>query len=159
MSKAYGLPGLRLGWLVAPTEHINALWRRHEYASITATMMSMLLAEQALDPANRDRITLRARKLIRRGFSTLQEALAVHEGVFSVVPPDASAMSFVAYDLPIDSESLAQRLLKEEDVLVVPGSRFGVEGHFRFSSALPDDHLRAGLGKMNDLVGRILAAG
>ena len=134
---------------------MDALWRRHEYASIAATMMSMLLAEQALAPGNRERITARARGLIRRGFSTLLDGLGEHPGCFSVVPPDASAMSFVAFDLPIDSETFARRLLTEEDVLVVPGARFGVENHFRFSSALPDDHLREGLRRLNALVGRL----
>jgi aspartate/methionine/tyrosine aminotransferase len=158
MSKAYGLPGLRLGWLLAPRALIPQLWRRHEYASIAASMMSMELAAQALAPAARDAITARARGLIRRGFETLQMALETHPGVFSVVPPQASAMSFVKFDLPLSSDEFASRLLAEEDVLVIPGSRFGVEGHFRFSSALPDAHLRAGLARLNELTARVLAA-
>jgi aspartate/methionine/tyrosine aminotransferase len=158
MSKAYGLPGLRLGWLLAPRALIPQLWRRHEYASIAASMMSMELAAQALAPAARDAITARARGLIRRGFETLQAALEAHPGVFSVVPPQASAMSFVKFDLPLSSDEFASRLLAEEDVLVIPGSRFGVEGHFRFSSALPDAHLRAGLARLNELTARVLAS-
>lgn len=157
MSKAYGLPGLRLGWLTAPEELIAGFWRRHEYASISATMMSMKLAEHALAPEAREKLTARARGLIRRGFETLVEALSEHSGVFSVVPPEASAMSFVKFDLPVSSGELSARLLAEEDVLVIPGSKFGLERHFRFSSALPDDHLRAGLARFNELVGRILA--
>ena len=66
-------------------------------------------------------------------------------------------MSFVKFDLPVSSDALSARLLAEEDVLVIPGSKFGLEGHFRFSSALPDDHLRSGLARFNNLVGRILA--
>ncbi|GAB5412818.1 MAG: aminotransferase [Congregibacter sp.] len=159
MSKAYGLPGLRLGWLLAPEAHIAALWRRHEYASITATMMSMLLAEAALEPGVREQITARARGLIRRGFETLQRALTVHPGIYNVVPPQASAMSFVRYALPIGSEELVQRLLVEEGVLVIPGSRFGVDGHFRFSSALHEAHLEEGLARLNALTARLLDNG
>lgn len=157
MSKAYGLPGLRLGWLLAPETLIPKLWRRHEYATITATMMSMHLAKHALDPEVRPRITARARRLIRRGFDTLQSELARVPGVFNVVPPDASAMSFVRFDLPVSSDVFAARLLKDADVLVIPGSRFGVEEHFRFSSALPDDHLRAGLARLRAVTEAILA--
>ena len=156
MSKAYGLPGLRLGWLLAPTTLIPALWRRHEYAAITATMMSMTLAECALAPAGRHRLTARARGLIRRGFDTLTGALAEHPGVFSVVPPDASAMSFVRFELPVRSDTLAQRLLDDADVLVIPGSKFGLDDHFRFSSALPDAHLREGLARLHEVTGKIL---
>lgn len=157
MSKAYGLPGLRLGWLVAPTPVVEECWRRHEYASIAATMFSMKLADAALEEHARENLRARARLLIRRGFETFTAALDQHPGIFSVVPPQASAMSFVKFDLPVKSDEFARRLLQEEDVLVIPGSKFGVEDHFRFSSALLEDHLKAGLSRFNSLVGRILA--
>ena len=157
MSKAYGLPGLRLGWLVAPMPVIEDCWRRHEYATIAATMFSMKLADAALEERAREKLRARAQLLIRRGFETFTAALDEHPGVFSVVPPQASAMSFVKFDLPVKSDEFARRLLKEEDVLVIPGSRFGVEDHFRFSSALLEDHLKAGLSRFNSLVERILA--
>lgn len=157
MSKAYGLPGLRLGWLVAPTPVIEDCWRRHEYASIAATMLSMKLADAALEEHAREKLRARARLLIRRGFETFTTALNEHPGVFSVVPPQASAMSFVKFDLPVKSDEFARKLLQKEDVLVIPGSKFGVEDHFRFSSALIEDHLKAGLSRFNSLVGRILA--
>ncbi|WP_299641767.1 aminotransferase class I/II-fold pyridoxal phosphate-dependent enzyme [uncultured Ruegeria sp.] len=159
MSKAYGLPGLRLGWLVGPEDIIQQCWRRHEYASIAASMLSMELADKALAEPARSKLKARARRLIRTGFDVLTEELARHQGVFSVVPPQASAMSFVRFNLPIASEEFSMRLLREKDVLVIPGSRFGVENHFRFSSALPEDHLRDGLAKLNDLTGDILNGG
>lgn len=156
MSKAYGLPGLRLGWLVGPEDIITECWRRHEYASISASMLSMELADHALAEPARSKLKARARRLIRTGFDVLTEELGRHQGVFTVVPPQASAMSFVRFNLPIGSEAFAMRLLREKDLLVIPGSRFGVEGHFRFSSALPEDHLRQGLGHLNDLTLDIL---
>ena len=114
MSKAYGLPGLRLGWMVGPAEVIEACWRRHEYAAIAATIFSMKLADYALAETAREKLRARARTLIRRGFDTFTAALNSHPGVFSVVAPQASAMSFPRFDLPISSEDLARRLLKEE---------------------------------------------
>jgi aspartate/methionine/tyrosine aminotransferase len=158
MSKAYGLPGLRLGWLVAPKDQIPALWRRHEYATISATMLGNTLAEMALDPAVRPKLTARARRLIDTGFDRLAEGLSHYQGVFSVVPPQASAMSFVRYNLPLGSRDLALRLRNEKDMLVVPGDCFGMEHHFRFSSALPEDHLTEGLARLNALVAELLEA-
>lgn len=155
-SKAYGLPGLRLGWLVGPEDIITQCWRRHEYASIATSMLSMELADKALAGPARSKLKARARKLIRTGFDVLTQELNHHPGVFDVVPPQASAMSFVRFELPISSEDFCMRLLREKDVLVIPGSRFGVENHFRFSSALPEDHLRKGLTRLNDLTTDIL---
>jgi len=156
MSKAYGLPGLRCGWVVAPPTMIDALWRRHEYATISATMLSNKLAAIALEPTVRAQLIARTRRLIRDGFDLLGDRLAHHPGVFSVVPPEASAMSFVRYDLPVASRDLALRLRSEQSVLVIPGDCFGMEHHFRVSSALPPDYLGAGLDRLNDLVGTML---
>ncbi|MBL6600109.1 MAG: aminotransferase class I/II-fold pyridoxal phosphate-dependent enzyme [Alphaproteobacteria bacterium] len=157
LSKAYGLPGLRLGWIVAPAPLIQDLWRRHEFTTISTTMLGNRLGEIALRPAVRSQLIQRTRRLIRDGFSTLEEMLAVHPGVFSVVPPMASALSFVRYDLPIGSSDLVHRLRGEKSVFVIPGDCFGVDHHLRISSALPDDYLRGGLTRVNDLVGDILA--
>ena len=156
MSKAYGLPGLRLGWMVGPAEVIEACWRRHEYAAIAATIFSMKLADYALTETAREKLRARARTLIRRGFDTFTAALNSHPGVFSVVAPQASAMSFPRFDLPISSEDLARRLLKEENVLVIPGTKFGVESHFRFSSALLEEHLQAGLSRFNSVIAKVM---
>lgn len=156
MSKAYGLPGLRLGWLVGPNDIIAETWRRHEYASIAASTLSMELADKALAEPARSKLKSRARRLIRTGFDVLTEELGRYQGVFDVVPPQASAMSFVRFNLPVRSDDFAVRLLREKDVLVIPGARFGVEDHFRFSSALPEGRLRAGLARLNDLTGEIL---
>ena len=152
MSKAYGLPGLRLGWLVAPSEQVPALWRRHEYATISATMLANELAKVVLHDDVRPKIVERSRQLIRRGFDTLRDSLAERPEVFSVVPPQASAMSFVRYNLNVDSQTLVRELLDRHGMLVIPGNCFGLEHHFRFSSALPDDYLRAGLSCLHAVV-------
>ena len=158
MSKAYGLPGLRLGWVVAPEQQITAFWRRHEYVNISATMLAMVLAEKALSADVRPKIIERSRRLIRVGFDKLNDQLGVHPGIFSVVPPQASAMSFVKYELPVDSMTFATRLLKGKKTLVIPGACFGMENHFRISSALPEDYLSESLRRINELVAEILSA-
>ena len=48
MSKAYGLPGLRIGWIVGPSDTLDEIWARHEYVTISATMLSNKLAALAL---------------------------------------------------------------------------------------------------------------
>ena len=83
MSKAYGLPGLRVGWAVGPEETLDRLWARHEYVALSATMLSNKLTALALSPEVRPRIIARTRKYIRDGFPVLKGWLDSHEGVFS----------------------------------------------------------------------------
>ena len=158
MSKAYGLPGLRTGWAIAPTDLVSDLWRRHEYATISATMLGNELTDIALDPTVRPKLTARARRLIDRGFDVLMRELSTHEGIYSVVPPQASAMCIVRYDLPVDSRHFVDRLVADYSTLVVPGDCFGLDRHFRFSSALDEDYLIEGIRRINALVGDILSA-
>ena len=65
-------------------------------------------------------------------------------------------MSFVRYRLPIGSRALADRLLAEHGTLVVPGECFGLEQHFRCSTALPAEVLRGGLARINQLAGELV---
>ena len=68
MSKAYGLPGLRVGWVVGPQDTIDQIWARHEYITISATMLSNQLAAIALSPEVRPKLIKRARDYIREGY-------------------------------------------------------------------------------------------
>lgn len=156
MSKAYGLPGLRTGWLVAPADLVPDLWRRHEYATISATMLGNRLASIALSENVRPELTARARRLIDRGFDELMRGLSAHENIYSVVPPQASAMCIVRYDLPVDAREFVDLLVADYDTLVVPGSCFGLDRHFRFSSALDESYLQSGIERINALVSDIL---
>ena len=157
MSKAYGMPGLRIGWVVAPEEIQPELQLRHEYTTISATMLGNILTNTALDPSVRPKLTARARKLINFGFDTLMDILSEHKDTYSVVPPEASAMCIVRFDLPVSSLDFVDRLVQEKSTLVVPGNCFGLDHHFRCSSALPEAYLREGISKINDLVSEIKA--
>ncbi len=152
MSKAYGLPGLRLGWVVAPADTADEIWARHEYVTISATMLSNKLATIALSPEVRPRLIQRTRDYIRRGFPVLDGWLESHEGAFSLVPPQAAAISFARYHLDINSTDLVRRLIHEKGVLIAAGDHFGVDHHLRISYGLPPDYLRAGLNRIHELI-------
>ena len=152
MSKAYGLPGLRLGWTVAPEETTNEIWARHEYTTLSATMLSNKLAAIALSPEVRPRLIQRARDYIRRGFPILQEWMNSHENIFSLTPPDASAIAFIRYNLDINSTSFVNRLCKEKSVLIVPGDHFGLDHFVRISFGLPKEYLVPALDRIHELV-------
>ena len=152
MSKAYGLPGLRLGWVVAPADTADEIWARHEYLTISATMLSNKLATIALSPEVRPRLLQRTRDYIRRGFPILDGWLESHEGTFSLVPPQAAAIAFARYHFDLNSTDLVKRLIHEKSVLIGPGEHFGVDHHLRISYGLPPDYLRAGLDRIHELI-------
>jgi aspartate/methionine/tyrosine aminotransferase len=152
MSKAYGMPGLRIGWAVGPVGTIDDIWARHEYVAISATMLSNKLAALALSPEVRPRILQRTRGYIRTGFPKLREWMDSHSDLFSLRPPDAAAIAFVRYHLDINSSELAERLRREKSVLIVPGDHFGMDHFLRISFGLPHDYLGAALDRMHELI-------
>jgi len=155
MSKAYGLPGLRVGWAVGPPDTIENIWRRHEYTTLSTSIFSNNLAALALSADVRPRIIQRTRDYIRKGFPLLQQWIDQQKDAFSLVPPQAAAIAFVRYRLDVNSTELAERLIREKSVLIVPGDHFGMDKFIRISYGLPQDYLTEGLDRIQQLVEEI----
>jgi len=151
LSKAYGLPGLRTGWVVGPAKIVDQIWARHEYITLSVSMLSNHLAAIALSPEVRPRLIRRARQYIRKGYPVLEEWMKGQGDIFSLTPPQAAAIAFVRYRLKVNSTKLAGRLREEKSVLIVPGDHFGLDHHLRISFGLPHDILRPALGRIRDL--------
>ncbi len=151
MSKAYGLPGLRIGWVVAPTDAMNRMWARHEYVTISATMLSNKLAAIALEPGTRSQILERTRNYVRNGYPILEHWVSQHPDLFSFNPPDATAVAFIKYHADIPSAEFVRRLYTEKSVLIVPAAHFGIEQHIRVSFGLPKDYVTEGLTRIANL--------
>jgi len=155
LSKAYGLPGLRVGWVVGPAETVDQVWARHEYTTISAAMLSNKLAAYALSPDVRPELIRRTRDYIRSGYPVLKQWLDSHPGVFEVTPPQAAAIAFVRYHLDINSTEFVDRLMKEKSVLIVPGDQFGLDHYLRISFGLPHDFLTVGLDRIHQLISEL----
>ena len=151
MSKAYGLPGLRTGWVVGPPKVLDELWARHDYITITNTMLSDKLTAIALSAAVRPKILARTRGLIRAGYPVLEKWVAEHGNMFQLYPSQAAAIAFLRYNLDIGSTEFTERLRDEKSVLIVPGDHFGFDRHLRISFGLPHDYLAKGLGRLDQL--------
>jgi aspartate/methionine/tyrosine aminotransferase len=151
LSKAYGLPGLRVGWVVAPTETCEEIWAHQDYITICTTMFGNKLASHALSPDVRTRILDRTRKYIRKGYGNLEQWCNEHEDLFSLVPPQAAAIAFVRYHRDINSSELVRRLINEQGTFVVPGDHFGMDRYLRISFGLADDYVNEGLRRLHQV--------
>jgi hypothetical protein len=158
LSKAYGLPGLRLGWIVGPVDHIAALWGRTDYSTICPASLSDALACVALEPKTRARIRDRTRRIVRKNLAMLEEWMQAQEDRFRYRPPDAGAICFAHYDAPINSSEFAEKLRVEKDVLVVPGDHFGMDEYVRIGFGNPAAELLEALGRVREAFDEVAAA-
>jgi aspartate/methionine/tyrosine aminotransferase len=148
LSKAYGLPGLRLGWSVAPLPLPEALWSRKDYITIGPGAMSDALAVIALRPAVRARILERTRGIIRTNWQVLADWYDTMGGEFTSRAPDAGAISYARYRTDANSSAFAERLRRDFDVLVVPGDQFEMDRFIRFGFGPPRAELEAALDRV-----------
>jgi aspartate/methionine/tyrosine aminotransferase len=149
LSKAFGLPGLRLGWIVAPPKTIAKLCSYHDYTTLTPTILSDRLARIVMEPERREQVLERTRTIIRRNLPRLESWIHSHDDIFSYIPPVAGAITFFKYKLPISSAALFDRLRKERSVLITPGDHFGVGRYIRVGYGYDVDYTLRGLARVD----------
>lgn len=152
MSKAYGLPGLRIGWVVAPPDMTEEIWARQDYITISTTILANKLAAYALLPEVHSRILTRTREYIRKGYKNFEQWCKNNKDLFSLVPPQAAAIAFIRYHHSINSTNLCKRLIQEKKMYVVPGDHFGIDHHLRISYGLPANYLNEGLNRLSQMI-------
>jgi hypothetical protein len=155
LSKAYGLPGLRIGWVVASPPLIQELWGVHDYTTIAPGAVNDCAAQIALAPARRERLLARTRGIIRTNYPVLRKWLDRRGEQLFHVRPDAGAIAFIRYTYPINSSALVQRLREEKGVLVVPGDHFEMDGYLRIGFGADPSHLTGSLEQIGGLLDTI----
>jgi aspartate/methionine/tyrosine aminotransferase len=155
LSKAYGLPGLRVGWTVGPEDLIRRTWPYHDYTTISPSALSDRLARIALAAGRREKILERTRAILNRNYPRLEEWLKGHAGLFVFRPPRAGAIAFGRYNLKVNSTALVERLIHERSVLVVPGDHFEMDHYLRFGFGSPESYLLAGLKRIDATLAEI----
>lgn len=148
MSKAFALPGLRIGWIVAPTALLKRAESRRHYTTIAATKLAARLAELAFTEPARSRLFNRTRDLIRNGHATLRKWVADSDGLVSMIDPTATAAGFVQYHTPEGSVQVADAL-RHAGVLVIPGAHFQVEHHLRITYGIEPSGLTEALQRIS----------
>jgi len=148
LSKAYGLPGLRIGWCVAPPALVSELWARKDYTTIGPSVASDVLATHALSAAVRPRILERTRAILRTNWPVMERWFASLGGEFTFRPGEAGAICYARYRSAVNSSALAERLRRDHSVLIVPGDQFGMDHYLRFGFGPPVPDLEAALARV-----------
>lgn len=149
LSKAYGLPGLRVGWCFAAPEVLEKFVRVRDYTLLHLSPLVELLAQRAVEQAD-TLIDLR-RATARTNRSAVDRWIRRNEDRVSWVPPEGGVCGFPRFEVP-DVDDLCHRLGKDHGVLMVPGSCFGVPRHARLGFGGPTDRLTRGLEVLEQVI-------
>ncbi len=141
VSKALGLPGLRVGWIVCrDRELLGRLERAKHYTSICNAAPSEVLARIALKA--RESILGRNRGIIAANLPVFSAFFAEHAEDFQWHPPDGGCVAFPRYLGAEGVEQMCARLVEQAGVLLLPASIYRSE-----LTATPGDRFRIGVGR------------
>jgi aspartate/methionine/tyrosine aminotransferase len=150
LSKAFGMPGLRIGWIVAPQKMIARLCRYHDYTTLTPTLVSDRLAAIAMQPERREALLARTRAIISANLPRVEAWIRSHDDILDCIAPQAGAIALVKYDLPIASTALFDRLRTRHSVLITPGSHFGIGRYIRIGYGYDIDRTLRALARVDE---------
>jgi aspartate/methionine/tyrosine aminotransferase len=157
LSKAYGIPGVRIGWIVAPGDLADRCWTQHDYLTIGPNKLSDRVARVAVEERNRERCYARTREILRQNLPIAREWIVGFEGRVSWREPRAGAIALVRYQAPVSSIEVADRVRTRQNTLIVPGSHVGLEGYLRIWLGGREEFLREGLRRIGVELRQILA--
>jgi aspartate/methionine/tyrosine aminotransferase len=157
LSKAFAMPGLRVGWVVAPRAAIRRIWERHDYTTLTPGMLSDRLAAVAMSDGVRDRILARTKSIVRANYPRLEQWLFGHADVLEWAAPAAGAIAYAQTALPGGTEQLVERVRTEQSVLLVPGEMFGLAQGIRFGFGYDIEHTLEGLARVDEVLADVRA--
>lgn len=138
LSKAFALPGLRIGWLAAQESGLMERWLTYkDYTTICSSAPSEILALIALQ--NTTRIVQRNLEIIHQNIALAAAFCQRHTRRFVWLAPRAGSIAFPRWLGTGRVEDFCQQVLDERGVMIVPGSIFDY----------PGSHFRLGLGRKN----------
>ncbi|GIG67966.1 aminotransferase class I/II-fold pyridoxal phosphate-dependent enzyme [Phytomonospora endophytica] len=141
MSKAYGLPGLRIGWIACrDRELLGRLERAKHYTSICNSAPSEVLALMALRAG--ERILTRNRAIIAANLPSFDAFFARFPDLFAWSPPQGGCVAYPRYLGEDGVEEMCRSLVEEEGVLLLPASIYRSE-----LTPVPGDRFRVGVGR------------
>jgi aspartate/methionine/tyrosine aminotransferase len=145
LSKAYGIPGVRIGWIAGPTELVKECWAQHDSITICPNKLSDSVARIAVQPENREKLYERGRALLQRNRRIFSDWVDDLGDGYSFIPPEAGALAFMKYPSPTPSLEIVERIRENQSTLIVPGIHLGLEGYLRIWLGGEQAYLEEGL--------------
>jgi aspartate/methionine/tyrosine aminotransferase len=143
LSKAYGIPGVRIGWIVGPPDVIEQCWSQHDYITIGPNKISDAVARVAVE--NREKLYARTRAILQQNLPVMRQWVESFGGFLTFREPQAGALCLVRYGSETLSYPLCQRVRVNQSVLIVPGVHLGLEGFLRLWLGGKPEFLTEGL--------------
>ena len=150
LSKAYGIPGVRIGWIVGPAELLAECWGQHDYLTIGPNKISDAVAHVAVQARNRERLYARTRAILRENLPIVREWVESFGGFLTFREPRAGALCLLRYGSATPSVDLCERIRVNQSVLIVPGAQLGVEGFLRIWIGGKAEFLKEGLRRIGE---------
>jgi len=146
MSKTFSLAGLRLGWIAAAPEVMEAVSIHRDYNTISVGMLDDYFAALALE--SKTRILARSHAITRQNLQILDDWVQAEPSI-SYIKPKAGTTALVKYDFDMTSRDFCIGLLRDTGVMFTPGSVLHMEGWLRIGYANHPDILKTGLQKVS----------
>jgi hypothetical protein len=143
LSKAYGIPGVRIGWIVGPPDVVADCWSQHDYITIGPNKISDMVARVAV--RNREKLYARTREILQQNLPTMREWAEDFGSFLTFREPKAGALCLMKYESSTPSYDLCERIRVNQSVLIVPGAHLGLEGYIRVWLGGRPEFLREGL--------------
>lgn len=159
VAKTYSMTGWRVGWIIGPDDVVKAAtsFQSHMCGNVANVSQRAALAAVAgpLDAVAEMRTAFDSRR--RRIVELLADIpgveIPVPQGAFYAYPSVRALLGTeIRGERPASTVELADLILREAEVAVVPGEAFGTPGYFRFSYALAEDDLVEGVTRVGNLL-------
>ena len=145
LSKAYGIPGARIGWIVCAPRIAAECWSQHDYITICPNKISDAIARVAVCPENRERLYARTRAILQQNLPLMRDWAIGFGDLLELCEPQAGALCLIKYNSATPSRELCERIRVQQSVLIVPGEYLRMEGFLRIWLGAKPDFLAEGL--------------
>ncbi|MCH9652216.1 MAG: capreomycidine synthase [Deltaproteobacteria bacterium] len=155
MSKAYGLPGLRVGWCLAAPEVLEKFVLLRDYTLLHLSPLVEFVARKVFE--NPDKLLAPRREQARQNRAVLDSWISEHRDWIQWTLPRGGVSGFPRFPEELDVEALCHKLALEYRVLLVPGICFRHPSHVRLGFGGSRKNLEGGLERLATMMDRELA--